>query len=180
MAGINRANPINESLAKSHKRQSLPCIFLSHISIYKKIAVAIVEYIKNADLDIYLDIYDQELQSAVQGDDPERITALIERGINASSHLMCLISENTVESWWVSYEIGFGKSKEKEISTLTLKNTVTLPAFLEIGVILIGIESLNAYLKEIRRDPLLLKSTGHLIPYYETKHPLDLYLHWDK
>ncbi len=78
-------------------------------------------------------------------------------------------------------KLALAKARNKEISTLTLKNTVTLPAFLEIGVILIGIKSLNAYLKEIHLGPLLLKSTGHLIPYYEkTKHPLDVHLHWNK
>ncbi|MBC8230877.1 toll/interleukin-1 receptor domain-containing protein [bacterium] len=179
MAGINRANPLNESLAKS--RTSQPCIFLSHISIDKKIAVAIAEYIRvQGSLDIYLDIYDEVLQSAVHEGDPEKITAFIEKGINVSSHLMCLVSENTVESWWVPYEIGFAKKGDKEISTLTLKNTVTLPAFLEIGVVLTGTKSLNAYLKAIDTSKQLFESIAkQLIPHTQ-KHPLDDYLHWDE
>ena len=184
MAGINRAYLAKsfmkmEAAAKTKKA----CIFLSHISIDKNIAQNIGNYImQNGDLDIYLDIYDEELQQAAAKGDPFKVTELIEKGISESSHVMCLVSENTVKSWWVPYELGFGKNGRKEISTLTLKNTVTLPDFLKIGKILRGTKSLNVYLEEIcnatRKSLLQESSYANLVAAATAPHPLDNYLDW--
>ena len=118
MAGINRANKSNlrkavfESASSSPRK---PCIFLSHISVDKKAAIGIGEYIiQNSNIDIYLDIYDIELQQAVIDGDNAAITRFIENGLNESSHVICVLSNNTKKSWWVPYEIGFSKQAKKE------------------------------------------------------------------
>ncbi len=189
MAGINRAYQVtNEAYAfnKSVSHQSIdkPCIFLSHISIDKPAAVSIGEYITSrADIDIYLDIYDDELQLAVQNNDATAITQKIERGISASSHAMCLISENTKSSWWVPYELGFAKKSNKQLSSLMLKNVNEIPAFLQISTIIKGTRTLNAYLDDViykfttsQRAVALNKS---LISESSANHPLDNYLNWN-
>jgi hypothetical protein len=164
------------------KRCLCSTILLSHISIDKKAAVAIDEYIREqAQIDTYLDIYDEELQIAVREGDSAKITEFIEKGINKSSHLMCLVSERTVNSWWVPYEIGFAKKSSTEIATLALKDAVTLPEFLEICIILEGTKSLNDYLQTIDRDHLLFESVSkQLIRHTHPNHPLDAYLRWDE
>jgi hypothetical protein len=99
--GINRAKPTpqlesnNYNLNKSLPgRYDKPCIFLSHISVDKKDAEKLADYImEKADIDVYLDIYDRELQNAVTLKEPSKITDLIECGITSSTHAMCLISE---------------------------------------------------------------------------------------
>ena len=152
MAGQNRAL-LSESIAVAKVRSSIekPCIFLSHISEDKEAVKAIGEYImENGDIDIYLDIYDSKLQTAVQNDDAQGITKFIERGLNASTHLMCLYSEKTVRSWWVPYEIGYRKRSSAEVSSLKLKGEVELPAYLEVGVVIRGTDSLNKYLEKIK------------------------------
>ena len=165
------------------------CIFLSYIRIDRGIAVAIGDYIKNAGFDIYLDLNDQELERAVQANDAARITRCIEDGVNASSHLMCLVSEDTVQSWWVPYEIGFGKKGGKKIATLTLKDTRTLPAYLAIGEVLRGTKSLNDYLIRLLRNYIfeseIFRSYGsygtgssYLSSHTTSNHPLDAYLDW--
>lgn len=111
MAGINRALHENRHLAKAKALLSKPCIFLSYISVDKKAATVIGDYItKHGDTDIYLDVNDQKLQDAFRKGDPISITHFLEKGVAASTHIMCLVSADTVRSWWVPYELGFGKS----------------------------------------------------------------------
>ncbi|MFA6147973.1 MAG: toll/interleukin-1 receptor domain-containing protein [bacterium] len=163
------------------------CIFLSYIRIDRGIAAAIGDYIKNAGFDIYLDLNDQELERAVQANDAARITRCIEDGVNASSHLMCLVSEDTVRSWWVPYEIGYAKKGGKRIATLTLKDTKRLPAYLAIGEVLLGTKSLNEFLNRLLRNYIteseIFRSSvsygagsGYLIKHTAQSHPLDAYL----
>lgn len=182
MPGINRALYENRVLAKAAAALNRPCIFLSHISVDKSTVRAIGEYItQRGDIDIYLDAEDRDLQEAVRNGDPHGITAFIERGLSSSTHIMCIISNNTANSWWVPYELGFGKHMGKPLSSLRLKD-VSLPAYLEISEIIRGTESLNHYLTRVRRG--LSKSasvtnlTESLLPSNMQSHPLDGFLNW--
>lgn len=186
MAGSNRAL-ITESVAfaKALSSKEKPCIFLSHISEDKTAVKAIGEYImEKGDLDIYLDIYDSGLQRAVQDNDAHGITKFIERGLNSSTHLMCLYSEDTVRSWWVPYEIGYGKRSNSEVSSLKLKGEVELPAYLEVGTVLLGTDSLNKYLERVAASAK--RTLGYtaiyesLVSHTASPHPLDSYLDWNK
>lgn len=188
MAGINRARQIsNESYKFSKSYASAqpekPCIFLSHISIDKDAAIQIGDYInKYSDIDVYLDIYDEALQIAVAENDAAKITQNIERGITASTHVMCLISEKTRNSWWVPYELGFGKKSSKPLSSLKLKNTRDMPAYLEISKIIKGTKSLNEYLESIENSfnqrNITANLQNSLIKSTAANHPLDNYLDW--
>lgn len=185
MAGINRAKPVPtfESYAynKATSRiENKPCIFLSHNSSDKEDAIKIGDYIMEyADLDIYLDIYDDELQSAATANDANAITSLIERGISSSTHTMCLVSENTVKSWWVPFELGYAKKSGIELCSLKLKGDIKLPEYLSISPILMGTKSLNSYIDKIvsdwNSDGSIFKSkiNSSPIPYYRFSHPLD-------
>ena len=127
MAGINRALPLPTmdsayQFNNNYSSKDKPCIFLSHISIDKEAVKRIAKYImEKANIDVYLDIHDDALQKAVEEGDPQKITALIERGIFSSTHAMCLISKKTIGSWWVPYELGYAKKSGKKISSLKLK-----------------------------------------------------------
>lgn len=181
---INRAIAEYRSLAKVAQALGQPCIFLSHISVDKAAAVAISDYIiSRGDIDVYLDINDRELQDAADSGNAVRITEFIERGLSNSTHIMCLVSENTVQSWWVPYELGFGKKSGKPLATLKLKDTVTLPAYLEISEIIKGTKSLNLYLASIKRGlskTAAVQLTESLITHTASSHPLDRYLDWQQ
>ncbi|MGB0833589.1 MAG: toll/interleukin-1 receptor domain-containing protein [Psychrobium sp.] len=190
MAGRNRALPTlaaeSNSFNKSYSSVSedKPCIFLSHISLDKVAVKGIADYImKKAGIDVYLDIHDDALQRAVNRGDSEEITALIERGITSSSHAMCLISEETINSWWVPYELGYAKKSGKEISCLKLKGTVDLPDFLKIGTLIRGTKSLNEYIESVIRTHNLTKSGSDinesLESHINSNHPLDNILDWN-
>jgi hypothetical protein len=189
MAGINRAKPTpmfeSYSLNKSaNQLPSRPCIFLSHISVDKEAAIQIGDYITNyADIDIYLDIYDNDLQQAAILQDPVKITDFIESGISKSTHAMCLISQNTAKSWWVPYELGFAKKAGKSLCSLKLKGDVQLPEFLSISDILHGTRSLNQYIEKVvktweSRNSLTSKIEIALESHSSMSHPLDKYLDW--
>jgi hypothetical protein len=159
-----------------------PCIFLSHISIDKPSAIEVRNYITaRGDIDIYLDTEDARLQLAVLIADAAGITSFIERGISNCTHVMCLVSASTVGSWWVPYELGFGKKAGKSLATLKLKGSVELPAYLEISEIIRGTDSLNSYLTAVKRGVSKALTAGTLTePLVRSTmpHPLDNYLDW--
>lgn len=89
-----------------------------------------------------------------------------------------------MQSWWVLYEIGYGKNASKKLSTLTLKNTVTIPAYLDITRLIRRTRSLNDYIKEISHSHyILLESINFFInqnQYSKLNHALDNVLNWQK
>jgi hypothetical protein len=188
MAGINRALRHRAIATECFSEEKKPCVFLSHLSANKKAVEAVGEYIrKEGDIDIYLDKEDFDLQLANFEDDHEAITGCIERGISNSTHILCCVTEKTVKSWWVPYEIGYAKKSSKDIATLKLqKGEIYLPSFLNIGKIIFGIESLNNYITNIKTQPY--KSVSNLsqeslqegLIYHLISHPLDDYLDYDK
>lgn len=157
--GINLAEGVNKSYRGTPAVVNSITIFISHIRIDKAAAIAIGNYIREAGFDIYLDINDQALQQAMSTGDPNKITQCIEKGLNLSTHLLCLVSESTVNSWWVPYEIGYGKKSNKDIATLRLKGTPSLPEYLKVTTILNGASSLNKYLSNLMKQNDILNES---------------------
>lgn len=162
-----------------------PCIFLSHTRQDKQHVINIGNYIMQAGFNIYLDIYDSDLQKAADTENHEAITRCLEKGIENSTHMLCFVSEKTRESWWVPYEIGYGKGKANHIATLLMKdfNLDNIPSFLSISEIIKGIKSLNDYLYQISLESqTFLEKYGaadtspNTIEPNSDPHPLDPYL----
>jgi hypothetical protein len=127
-----------------------PCIFLSHIRGDKKQVKEFGEYIKNAGINIYLDVDDEKLKAAVDASDDEKITYFIEVGIRNSTDLMIFLSDATRRSWWVPYEIGFGKAATKRLSCVKLRDVkINDLSYLRIVRCLRTPKDLDAYLDEI-------------------------------
>lgn len=68
----------------------------------------IAEYLKQAEIDYYLDELDNELQIAARENDPIKITKSIKEGIKNSSNMLVVVSEKTYKSQWVPFEVGYG------------------------------------------------------------------------
>lgn len=64
--------------------------------------------------------------------------------------MLCIVSENE-KSWWVPYEIGYGKRAENSVSTLLLKDVSDIPSYLTIGNLIRGIKSLNIYIASLQK-----------------------------
>lgn len=183
MPGINRALYENRTIAKTSAYLGDPCIFLSHISVDKPAVQRIGDYItRYGDVDIYLDVNDDDLQRAAARGDAVAVTEFIERGLSNCTHILCLVSASTVRSWWVPYELGFGKKSGKPLATLKLKDAVDLPAYLEISEIIPGTKSLNLYLTRVKQGISKTAAAGSLtkslMEHTASAHPLDTYLDW--
>ncbi|PEC41861.1 hypothetical protein CON11_26410 [Priestia megaterium] len=168
------------------KKKDDICIFLSHVEEDKEHVIKIGDYILQSGFNIYLDIYDPELQSAASRGNHEAITKCLENGIKNSTHMLCIVSEETKNSWWVPYEIGYGKSSSNDLATLFLKDfdLEDIPSYLFVAPMLQGIKSLNAYLNEIQNktEILLEKYSSYNPPNiisHTKNHPLDNTLKWN-
>lgn len=187
MAGKNRAlQHIYDSIALESyaSNQKKPCVFLSHISVDKSAVRAIGKYLmENGDIDIYLDENDEALQAAVKAGNPHKVTEFIEKGLSYSSHIMCLVSNETSRSWWVPYEIGFAKKSRKKIASLLLKGNTYLPDYLKISEVIEGTKSLNQYIDRIENETRYSYDSAinkRLVENSAPSHPLDDYLNWQK
>ena len=58
------------------------------------------------------------------------ITALIVRRLNACSNLLAIVTANTVDSWWVPFEVGVARQAPRVITTFTDQTDDRLPDFL--------------------------------------------------
>ncbi|HBY69330.1 MAG TPA: hypothetical protein DEG69_17215, partial [Flavobacteriaceae bacterium] len=132
MAGINRAHKLNESTAKVNLSIGKKCVFISHhrsdLDDCKKIA----DYFMKADIDVYLGEYDYDLKEQVQRKNPKGVVSCIRKGINNSSHMLCVLSSQTIYSKWVPWEIGYGYDKT-DLGAITLKGIAnsSLPDYLK-------------------------------------------------
>ncbi|MEP2058204.1 MAG: toll/interleukin-1 receptor domain-containing protein [Maribacter litoralis] len=180
MAGINRALKANESKARVNLISSVKCVFISHhksdLAYCKKVAA----YIMNAGIDVYLDEYDYDLKYQVQTNNPAGVVRCIKKGINNSSHMLCVISPSTIYSKWVPWEIGYGYDKTT-IGALTLKgiSNASLLDYIKSVPVVRGTKSLNTYLAGIiGRDQPVLESYGYIKTHSDSVHSLDSVLDW--
>ncbi|WMX17558.1 toll/interleukin-1 receptor domain-containing protein [Aureispira sp. CCB-E] len=160
MKGINRANPkVNMRLLTEHRTKGKKCVFLSHKSKDKNACIEIGAYLNDAGIDIYLDCYDEELQIATLENDKKSITKCIKKGLKESTHILCVISAETIKSQWVPFEIGYAhaaivdnsfnqKSKEYQVSILRLEDISNrvLPDYLQTAPDIKGGKSFNEYI----------------------------------
>ena len=108
------------------------CVFISHKKEDEDAANAIGNYLTNvAGINIYLDTQDCVLREAVSTENDQKIVDSIQNGLTSSSHLLCLISDNTKLSWWVPYEIGFADKQGIDIAALKLNNVDDIPSYLK-------------------------------------------------
>lgn len=162
------------------------CVFLSHYNLDKTAVKKIGEYIMKAGIDVYLDENDLELQDASSVNNHKKVTECIQKGIAESTHILCLLSPKTVESWWVPYELGYGEKSKKDICSLKLKELNQVPSYLQIKLCLKNIEDLNNYIKEINKNVKLFtlnesnqyknSSDISIIEKSAMTHPLSKYL----
>lgn len=196
--GFNKANLFENVnwITKSLKDSALskrPCVFLSHKKEDKNACKEIANYFRNAGIDYYLDIEDNNLQHASSVGDPIKITESIKNGIRNSSHMMVVVSEKTYKSQWVPFEVGYGhasildqenltsKQNRIKLSVLTLKDIAeqSLPDYLQVGYIIKGTKSLNEYISTI--SDVLEKSLineSRIFSNVRENHPLDGVLNW--
>lgn len=161
--GINRAHTrgVFESSLSHGKRE---CIFISHKYEDLKAAQEVADYITDYGFDVYLDDHDLKLKKAVDSNNSQGIVACIEDGLNTSTHILVLVTDNTRMSWWVPYETGYAKKGDKGIASLLLKKADEFPDYLKIEKTLRDFKDLTDYLETMPKLAPIMEST---IPTYE-------------
>lgn len=112
-----------------------PCVFICHRSTDKPAARAVDELLRSWGFNTYFDENDTGLQAAFIAGDAEETVRRIDDGLIWSSHLLGVVSASTMKSWWVPYEIGSARARDKKIAHLMLE-VAPLPDYIKIGRIL--------------------------------------------
>src|SRR5690242_18221248 len=112
--------PVKYKRREEFLASKVTCVFISYQQKDKAEARKVADYLQNAGIDVYLDVYDKELRIHHQSNNPKKVTEAICSGINNSSHMLVVISPNTVQSSWVPFEIGYGFDKT-DLGVLCLK-----------------------------------------------------------
>lgn len=156
-------------------RQGVKCVFISHQQKDKQEAKKIADYLINAGIDVYFDEYDSDLKIHHQSNNPQGITDSIRKGINNSSHMLILVSPNTLYSTWVPFEIGYGYDKT-DLYTLCLKGIPkgSLPEYLKASKIIRDIYDLNNYVTNVthkRKEDLF--QSRNIYDFNDWNNPLN-------
>ena len=123
-------------------------------------AQKVADYIMDYGIDVYLDDCDHNLQKAVAANNSEGIVACIENGLNWSTHILVLITENTRMSWWVPYETGYAKKGGKGIASLLLKEADEFPDYLKIETALNGFTDLTKFLDTLSVSVTMMEAAS--------------------
>ncbi|MDD2215403.1 MAG: toll/interleukin-1 receptor domain-containing protein [Eubacteriales bacterium] len=180
MSGLNRFYLKDESSILWRKNYGIKCVFISHQKDDASICKKIADYFINAGIDVYFDEYDSDLKIHRQTNNPQWVVDAIKKGINKSSHMLCVFSPNTLYSKWVPWEIGYGYDKTN-LSALTLKGITDnqLPEYLKTVPIIRGTKTLNDYISTIEGKPLYRMFSDSLLTEHTKTHPLDNYLDYN-
>ena len=179
MEGINRLY-CEASTLSYRKKLGIKCVFISHQKNDADICRHIADYLMKAGIDVYFDEYDKDLKNYRQQNNPANVVFSIKNGIQQSSHMLCVISPNTLQSKWVPWEVGYGYDKT-QLSVLTLKGIKEedLPEYLKTVALVRGTRTLNEYISKLvgeYKDKMY--ASKRLINESIGIHPLDKYLDW--
>ncbi len=146
-------------------------VFISYQKRDREEAKKIAEFLKSVNIEVYFDKFDRELQQAEQENNPKGIVAAIKKGIYSSTHMICIISPNTLSSKWVPFEIGYGYDTT-DLAILTLKGITNadLPDYVKTKPIIRDIHDINAFVKMHGKE--LILETKKFSDYKSSFHPL--------
>lgn len=178
MAGINRALTSNEFKSTVNLDLNVKCVFISHQKSDTEYCKKIADYLINAGIDVYFDEYDRDLKFYRQTNNPTGVVESIKKGVKMSSHMLCVISNNTLYSKWVPWEIGYGNEKTIQ-GAITIKGITSaeLPDYLNTVHVVRGIKSLNNLITQITGQSEYILESQRKIKYFsEFSHPLSTIL----
>lgn len=152
-----------------------PRVFISHQKKDSDIANKIADYLLDAGIDIYFDQFDKSIDRS----NPQSVVTAIQRGIENSSHMLVLFSNNTFGSMWVPWEIGYAYRSPVALGVLRLKGVAKdkLPEYLKVVKLISDIWDLNNLISTITQvtgDQLLTE--GRIRRYSDSYHPLSQYM----
>jgi hypothetical protein len=184
--GINRASREQRTRAGSAGKSFLAwrdksCVFISHQREDSEACKPIADYFIDPGVDVYFDQYDPALNALVATGDADRITRHIRDGVHFSTHMICVVSPNTIKSHWVPFEVGYGYDRVV-LGVLTLKGMEDseLPEYMKTTSVLRGAQSLDHFLLELLKERKDYSAGRTLARSTLPGHPLARVLDWNK
>ena len=123
-------------------------VFISHKREDTGKAAEIAAYLSRKSVKCYIDLTDSSIQTT------EDLTALLMRRVKECTHLMAIVSDYTIQSWWVPFEIGVASQLERRITSYRL-SSVNLPDFLKKWPIMASQTDLDTFVEYYRVDSLV-------------------------
>lgn len=121
-------------------------VFISHRTPDDSKAQALAHRLSTRhNIRCYLDHFDPEARTT------REITNLIVGRINVCTHLMALVTNATVGSWWVPFEIGVARQGDRRFTSFD-SSTVTLPEFLAEWPVMTTETDLDLFAEAYHRD----------------------------
>lgn len=120
-------------------------VFLSHKKEDTGQTLAIANYLRAKQVICYVDVLDPSVKTT------DDLTKLLMDRVRQCSHLMAIVSNYTIQSWWVPFEIGVGSELDRRITTYRLSG-VTLPDFLTKWPVLSSVSDLDKFVDIYRLD----------------------------
>jgi len=186
--GTNRANALDnltrllKAIGEAVEYDKKPCIFISHQRADIEECEKVAEYLIGAGIDVYLDKYDKTLEQLAQEGNPDKLTQRLQKGIDNSTHMICVVSTATIKSYWVPFEVGYGY-RHIILGILTLKgiDDADLPDYMKTTKVIRGTKSLNTFVAELLGTKGQVLEEQHVIKSYTAaRHPLDDVLDWNR
>lgn len=132
-------------LALSSRGAIMP-VFISHRTADDAKAQALAQRLHTKhNIRCYVNDFDPEAKTT------REITNLIVNRINICTHLMALVTNATVGSWWVPFEIGVARQGERRITSFD-SSTVELPEFLTEWPVMTSETDLDLFAEAYHRD----------------------------
>lgn len=146
-------------------------VFISHQKKDREQSKKIADYLRSLNIGVYFDEFDRELQQADRENNPKGVVTAIKKGIKSSTHMLCIISPNTLYSKWVPFEIGYGY-ESTILASLTLKGigNSDLPDYIKTAPIIRDISDLNQFVKQHGSEYIF--ETRKYSNYSSYSHPL--------
>src|SRR5581483_10615215 len=135
MPGRNRftARSGRSLLEKVEKSAAGPCVFISHQFADSATAAQVADELKSLEIDVWLDTEDTASKTAVANGDPEELAEAVEWGLTNCTHLLAVISPRTKGSWWVPFEVGSARGRQRPLAFFIRMDVTELPAWLTLG-----------------------------------------------
>jgi hypothetical protein len=128
-------------------------VFISHSTADDALARTVYNQLHAKGITCYLDDLDRAA-AAARG--TTAVTTLILSRLESCSHLLAVVTTNTVRSWWVPFEVGVARRAPRAICTYTNLGLPPLPEFLREWPVLTGPSALDEFARLYRSQPITL------------------------
>lgn len=169
MSGRNRFS-LGPLQRKAASDTGAICVFISHQQSDIAPAKALADFLLNdIEVDVYFDAYDYALAAAATANDEAKIVELIEDGLAASTHLLGVLSSRSRGSWWVPFEIGSARARDRPLAHIVLEDITDLPCYLLNSKLLVDHVDLASWARRLKNQ-LFEKSLDSFEPTVSIPH----------